>query len=90
MRRSPKASGSAHASVPVITALLLALSVVAVLFGIHIRARGKRDSSARTEDSSEPEKFETTLGEFHDMREALRPLQHTRIASRRDPAKPIP
>jgi len=28
---------------------------------------------------------DTTLGDFHDMREALRPLEHTRAASRRDP-----
>jgi hypothetical protein len=32
-----------------------------------------------------PEKNLSTLGDFHDMREALRPLKHARAASRHDP-----
>jgi len=72
----------------VITALLLALAIVAILFALYARARARRNAPERARDPSHPEKFDTTLGEFHDMREALRPLQHTRSASRRDPQTP--
>jgi hypothetical protein len=69
-----------------IVAALIALCLVAVLFIVHLRGRGKRDSRKEAADHSNPNRFDTTLGEFHDMREALRPLQHTRAASRRVPA----
>jgi len=69
----------------VITAALTALVVIAVLLFLYLRGRRHRDRSQESADASEPRKFDTTLGEFHDMREALRPLQHTRAASRRDP-----
>ena len=65
-------------------AALAALFVFAVLFVVHLRSRAKRDTKKNAPDASSASKFETTLGEFHDMREALRPLQHTRAASRRD------
>jgi len=58
-----------------VTATLIALS----------RSRLKRPSHEEGQRSAKPEKFDTTLGEFHDMREALRPLEHKRAASRRDP-----
>jgi len=65
---------------------LIALSiVVVVLVVVYLRRRGKRASQEEAQTSLKPEKFDTTLGEFHDMREALRPLVHTRTASRRDP-----
>jgi hypothetical protein len=69
-----------------IVAALIALCLVAILLVVHFRGRGKRDSQNEAEDPSNPKRFDTTLGEFHDMREALRPLQHTRTASRRVPA----
>ena len=69
-----------------IVSALITLCVIAVLFIIHLRGRGKRDSQKEAADRSNPNRFDTTLGEFHDMREALRPLQHTRAASRRVPA----
>jgi hypothetical protein len=69
----------------VITAAFVAISVIAALLVVHLRGRGKRDSTEESAGPSNREKFDTTLGEFHDMREALRPLQHTRATSRRDP-----
>jgi hypothetical protein len=69
-----------------VAATLIALSVVAILLLVlYVRGRGKRTSTQETHEPSKPEKFNTTLGEFHDMREALRPLEHRRAASRRDP-----
>jgi hypothetical protein len=70
----------------VIVAALIALCLVVVLFIVHFRGRAKRDSQKEAADPSSPNRFDTTLGQFHDMREALRPLQHTRAASRRVPA----
>lgn len=67
-------------------AALAALFVFAVLFVVHLRSRAKRDTKKNAPDASSASKFETTLGEFHDMREALRPLQHTRAASRKVPS----
>jgi hypothetical protein len=72
----------------VIIATLIAICGIAVLFIVQLHGRGKRDSQNEAADPFEPKKFDTTLGEFHDMREALRPLQHTRAASRRDPRNP--
>ena len=70
-----------------IVAALIALCFVAVVLVLHFRGRSKLDSRNEAADRSNPNKFDTTLGEFHDMREALRPLQHTRAASRRVPGK---
>jgi hypothetical protein len=66
---------------------LIALSIVLILllFVVYLRGRGKRSSQQHHQESLKAEKFDTTLGEFHDMREALRPLVHTRTVSRRDP-----
>jgi len=67
-------------------ATVTALTVLAILLlAFHLRGRSKRSSSQDTQSPPGPAKFDTTLGEFHDMREALRPLEHTRAASRRDP-----
>jgi len=63
----------------------IALSVIAVLLVLYLRGRAKRSSQREHQRSLKAAKFDTTLGEFHDMREALRPLTHTRTASRRDP-----
>jgi hypothetical protein len=71
----------------VIAATLIGLCVVAAFFIVRLHGRARRDSpSEAPEEPSNRNKFDTTLGEFHDMREALRPLQHTRAASRRVPA----
>jgi len=62
----------------------LALSVVAVvLIVVYLRVRGRRSSQEDSREHSKPTKFDTTLGEFRDMREALRPL-----ASRVPPQSP--
>jgi hypothetical protein len=68
-----------------IVVALIILCVIAVLFIVLLRVRDKRDEQKEAADPSNRNKFDTTLGEFHDMREALRPLQHTRAASRRVP-----
>ena len=65
-----------------VTDALIALFVVAVLLVVlHLWSRGRHSS----QQASKPEKLDTTLGEFRAMREALRPLEHARTASRRDP-----
>lgn len=71
----------------VIVAAVLAVCVIGVLFFVYLRSRGKGDAQKDTADPLNPTRFDTTLGEFHDMRQALRPLQHTRMTSRRDPGK---
>jgi len=66
-----------------IVAALAILCVIALALIVHLRGRNKRYSAESAVDPSSPSRFDTTLGEFHDMREALRPLQHTRAASRK-------
>jgi hypothetical protein len=71
----------------VIAAALVALCLVAVLLVVQRHGRAKRDPRNGAANPSNPDKPDTTLGEFRDLREALRPLQHTRAASRRFPGK---
>ena len=72
-------------------AALISLSVVVILLLVlYVRDRGKRASPDEVQVFLNPQKFDTTLGEFHDMREALRPLEHVRAASRRDPDSSVP
>ena len=71
----------------VIAAALVALCLVAALLVVQRRGRAKRDPRNDAANPSNPDKPDTTLGEFHDLREALRPLQHTRAASRRLPGE---
>ena len=52
---------------------------------VYWRRCVRRAAQRERQKSSEPDKLDTTLGEFHDMREALRPLANMRIASRREP-----
>jgi uncharacterized protein YpmS len=85
LRRQPTLTPCPHNCL-VMLAALAALFVFAVLFVVHLRSRAKRDTKKNAPDASSASKFETTLGEFHDMREALRPLQHTRAASRKVPS----
>jgi hypothetical protein len=67
-----------------IVAALIAVCLLAVLIAVNLRRRGKHDSQNGA-DPSNQNKFDTTLGEFRDLRQALRPLQHTRAASRTVP-----
>jgi len=60
---------------------LAALAIAGVLL-LFVYWRGRIRFVGQTRAG---EKFDTTLGEFHDMREALRPLAKLRIASRREP-----
>jgi hypothetical protein len=74
-----------------VLAALISLAVVVILLVVlYVRHRGRRTSSGEAQISLSPQKFDTTLGEFHDMREALRPLEHVRAASRRDPNSSAP
>jgi hypothetical protein len=58
----------------VIVAALSTVCVIAILFVVLLRRRrSKRDSQKEAADPSTPNRFDTTLGEFHEMREALRP-----------------
>ena len=64
----------------------IALSVFAgLVFVLYLRNRSKRSAPQDSDTEQKRPKFDTTLGDLHDMREALRPLEHTRAASRRDP-----
>jgi hypothetical protein len=71
-----------------VTDVLIALFVVpALLVVLYVWTRGRRSSQQASSSQSKADKLDTTLGEFRDMREALRPLEHERAASRRDPRK---
>ena len=76
---------------PAVLAALISLAVVVTLLVVlYVRDRGNRASSEEVQISLNAQKFGTTLGDFHDMREALRPLEHVRAASRRDPNPSAP
>ena len=68
-----------------IIATLVSLCVIAVLFIPRLHISGRRHTGQEPADPSNQNVLGTTLGEFHDMREAFRPLQHTRAASRTVP-----
>ena len=55
-----------------IVAALITLGVVAVLLIVHLRRRGKRDSQKEAADPSNRNTFDTTLGDSHDLRQAVR------------------
>jgi hypothetical protein len=69
----------------VIPAFIALLVVAALLVVLFVRSRGRGPSQQASPTPSKPDKLDTTLGEFRDMREALRPLEHARAVSRRDP-----
>jgi len=69
----------------VIPTFIALLAVAVLLVVLYLRDRGKRSAEQAWPTQSKPDKLDTTLGEFRDMREALRPLEHRRAASRRDP-----
>jgi hypothetical protein len=51
--------------------ILLVLALVAFAEWMYVRSRSSQRESERRPSA---ERFDTTLGEFRDMREALRPL----------------
>jgi hypothetical protein len=57
--------------------LLLLLALVAVSVWVWRRTRASASSSS-TEHRGEKPKFETTMGDLRDLRQALRPLQKDR------------
>jgi len=69
----------------VIAAFVVLIAVAALLVVLHFWGGIKRSSQQASRSHSKPDKPDTTLGEFREMREALRPLEHHRVASRRDP-----
>jgi len=74
-----------------VLAALISLAVVVILLVVlYVRDRGNRASSEEVQISLSAQKFDTTLGDFHEMREALRALKHVRAASRRDPDSSVP
>lgn len=65
---------------------LVALSLFALLLLVlYVYGRGRRRPPGVAQVSPVPERLDTTVGEFQALRQALRPLEHTRTASRRDP-----
>jgi len=64
---------------------LAALAFAGVLLLVVYWRRLRRAAQHERHKSSGAEEFDTTLGDFHDMREALRPLANGRVASRREP-----
>ena len=65
-------------------AALISLAVVVILLLVlYVRDRGKRASPDEMQISLNPQKFDTTLGDLHDMREALRPLTTPRSRDKR-------
>jgi hypothetical protein len=70
----------------VLAALISIAVVVILLLVLYVRDRRKRASPDEMQISLNAKKFDTTLGDFHDMREALRPLEHARAASRHNPS----
>ena len=70
-----------------VLAALISLAVVVILLVVlYVRDRGNRASSEEVQISLNAQKFDTILGDFHDMREALRPLERARAASRHNPS----
>ena len=69
-----------------VVAVVTILSIAGFLLLVgYVRGRGKRIARRDSQTPPRTDKFDTTLGELHDMREALRPLGHVRATSRRDP-----
>ena len=51
-----------------VLAALISLAVVVILLVVlYVRHRGKRALSEEVQVSLNPQKFDTTLGDFHDM-----------------------
>jgi hypothetical protein len=72
-------------SAAVLTSLAALATAGVLLLVVYWRGHVKRAAQRERQRSSDGEKFDTTLGDFHEMREALRPLANVRIASRREP-----
>jgi hypothetical protein len=70
--------------IPVIEIVVSLAALAVLVLVMYVRWLGNRRPSEQARRSGKPA-FNTTLGEFHEMREALRPLEHTRAASRRVP-----
>jgi hypothetical protein len=70
-------------AVPALPAALAALAilVVVILIALMRRSRTRPVQESQTTTAGRP-RFDTTIGEFHDLRDALRPLEHSRAASR--------
>jgi hypothetical protein len=67
-------------ALPATLAVLAILAVVA-LVAFARRSRARAPEPPQTTTTGRP-RFDTTVGEFHELRDALRPLEHTRAASR--------
>jgi len=68
------------------TALVALLALIGTVLS---RRRARKPAAPDREDAptttSARPRFDTTIGEFHDLRDALRPLEHTRAASKTMP-----
>jgi len=60
------------------------LALLALLGTVLSRRRARKPAAPDRESTpaSGRPRFDTTIGEFHDLRDALRPLEHTRAASK--------
>jgi len=71
--------------------IVAALVVLVALILLAVARRASRKPSG--DDGEKPStaaggrpRFDTTIGEFHDLRDALRPLEHKRAASKTLPS----
>ena len=64
-----------------VLALLSALAVLAVSWWIRSRNRALREPEGEATLRFSAARFDTTMGELRDMREALRPAAHPQLKS---------
>jgi hypothetical protein len=63
---------------------LTVLAIAGLLVAIVYWRRTRRAAQNVLPKSSQAGKFDTTLGDFHDMREALRPLAKVQVSPRQE------
>ena len=63
------------------TALLALIALVGTVFSRRRPRKPAAPDRAAAPANARP-RFDTTIGEFHDLRDALRPLEHSRAASK--------
>jgi hypothetical protein len=66
------------------------LALLAVSWWLRARSRAMRDPEGEAKRRLSAERFDTTMGELRDMREALRPVQGPRVKTIRRGATTSP
>jgi hypothetical protein len=77
--------GAASSDSVAVLPSLVALSILFLLLVGYWREHRRRAAQRGPQRSVRADKLDTTLNDFRDMREALRPLANARVASRREP-----